>query len=39
MVPMISINHYNNRWLLLQAPYFSHDFFKKINEGILGNGY
>jgi hypothetical protein len=31
--------HYSDRWLLLQAPRYSHDFFRRLNSGQLGNPY
>jgi hypothetical protein len=38
-VPIIEVIHYSHRWLLLQAPRFSRNFFRRLNCGQLGNPY
>jgi hypothetical protein len=38
-VPIIEVTHYSKRWLLLQAPRFSRNFFRRLNSGHLGNPY
>jgi hypothetical protein len=38
-VPIIEVVHYSSRWLLLQAPRFSRNFFRRLNSGHLGNPY
>lgn len=38
-VPIIEVIHYSHRWLLLQAPRFSRNFFRRLNSGQLGNPY
>lgn len=38
-VPFVEVLHYSKRWLLTQAPRFSHSFFKRLNSARLGNPY
>ena len=38
-VPIVEVAHYSHRWLLLQAPRFSRNFFRRLNSGQLGNPY